>query len=191
MNLRLFAFFIALLSGPAMADSIHCELPWFARNLIHDRAGFCFATPLGRAVFGNADCIGTDITLSERDRDAVARLHELEVLRLCSIDTNADVLEHEDAFAHLRTAGRIPIPVEHESGCISYLGPAQPLLSQPDSAGHLTGRLAPGDSVLFGYQPEGGWDYVLVEPGDWGSNPRQYGWVYFGVEGPVCRQYAG
>ena len=30
---------LALLPVPAFADDIFCELPWFARNLIFDRAG--------------------------------------------------------------------------------------------------------------------------------------------------------
>ena len=48
-------FLLSLCVTPAFALD-HCEEWWFTRNLVFDRAGYCFSSPLGQAVFDNSDC---------------------------------------------------------------------------------------------------------------------------------------
>lgn len=184
------ALFFAL-PGPALADDIFCELPWFARNLIFDRAGYCFSSPLGRATFDNADCTGTEITLSDRDRAAVDHILGLESDMGCAIDTSAPRLEHLAHFEHLRTADVIPAPVEHESGCIGYRGPVQPLRAAPNATARVIGELRPGDTVGFIFLNEEIWDYVLVSNDGGTTGTQRHGWAPVGLGYIDCDMYAG
>lgn len=192
--MRHFALTLALLAlpVPAMADTISCELPWFARNLIFDRAGYCFSSALGRATFDNSDCTGTEITLSDRDQAAVDHILGLEADLNCAIDGNAPGLEHLAQFEHLRNADMIPAPVEHESACIGYIGSALPLRAAPIADGRVIGELRPGDNVSFIFLNEGPWDYVLASAeGEDTALPRRAGWAPVAQGYIDCEMYAG
>jgi len=185
---------LAMLSIPASASAadIFCEYPWFVRNLIFDRAGYCFSSPLGQALFDNSDCTGADITLSERNIVGVAHIRELEGWEQCQIDTNAERLEHQDAFQHLRRMTVLPIPVEHESGCSGYLGPDRLIMPAPSPlASPVQGVLTQGADIMFGHLAEGNWDFVTVYPEGWSDGPVFHGWVDFGGTYPSCAHYAG
>lgn len=182
---------LALLPGPAVADDIFCELPWFARNLIFDQAGYCFASPLGRATFDNTGCTGSDVTLSERDRAALDHILDLEEALDCAIDSSAPRLEHLAHFEHLRNADVVPAPVEHESGCIGYTGPVLPLRAAPQADARVIGELRPGDNVGFIFLNEGIWDYVLINDPDDMSTLRDAGWAPVGLGRIECEMYAG
>ena len=188
---RALLFFVLLgLPAPTMADVIYCELPWFARNLIFDRAGNCFSSPLGRATFDNTDCTGTDITLSQRDRAAVDHIEALEQELGCAIDTSQPRLEHAVLLDRLRVLEVIPAPVEHESGCIGYAGAPLSLHTAPAPGALVIGRIEPGDDLGFAYLGEGGWEYVLVwnesEPG-----VTRHGWAPLTLAQDSCEMFAG
>lgn len=176
---------------PALADAIHCELPWFARNLIFDRAGYCFGSALGRATFDNSDCTGTEIPLSDRDRAAIDHILGLEADLSCAIDSNAPRLEHQAHFEHLRDADVIPAPVEHESGCIGYQGSPLPLRAAPIADGRVIGELRPGDNVNFIFLDEGPWDYVLIHNEGDTTGAQRHGWAPVGQGSIDCDMYAG
>ncbi len=189
------ALFLLVLPSIVRADSISCELPWFIRNLMFDRAGYCFSSPLGRALFDNADCTGSE-ALSSRDAAAVAQIRELERWLGCAVNTDARRLEHQEALAYLRGIAVLPVPVEGESGCIGYLGPDLPLLTAPGrKAGPMLGVLRRGADISFGFLDEGAWAFVAVHPRGWATTSAgqvSHGWVRFaGDRFPECRQYAG
>ncbi|WP_071673767.1 DUF4453 domain-containing protein [Nioella nitratireducens] len=193
-----FAFVLLCLPTLARADTISCELPWFIRNLMFDRAGYCFSSPLGRALFDNSDCTGSD-RLSPRDAAAVAQIRALERGMGCHIDTNGWRLEHQDTLAYLRGVRLLPVPVADESGCIGYLGPDLPLLAAPAGKGPILGVLPTGADIAFGFRDEGQWAFVTVFGAGWRqvqpglpAGQGRHGWVHFpGGSYPSCRQYAG
>jgi len=186
------ALALLLLPAQAIADDIFCEQPWFLRNLIFDRAGYCFSSPLGQAVFDNSDCTGTDVTLSPRDEAAVAHIRQLEEWSRCEIDALATRLEHMAMLEHFRRYALLPIPVEGESGCIGYRGPRLPLLTAPGAYdGPILGELVPNADIHFGFLNEGTWDFVTVYPEGWSGGPGWSGWVDLGSGMPDCRQFAG
>ena len=182
---------LALLPVPAFADDIFCELPWFARNLIFDQAGYCFGSLLGQATFDNSDCISTDIALSDRDRAAVDHILGLEDYLGCAIDSSAPRLDHQAHFEHLRDADVIPAPVEHESGCIGYRGPAQPLRAAPSDQARVIGELLPGDDISFIFLSEGRWEYLLIHNESGPIETRRHGWAPVGLGYVECEMYAG
>ncbi len=184
--------FFVFLAAPVVADDIFCEQPWFTRNLIFDRAGHCFDSALGMALFDNSDCTPGQLDMPERDQAAVAMIRELEQVQACSIDTSRTTLEHLSSFEYLRQMDVIPIPVEHESGCIGYLGEALSLRTGPsNSALHLDATIQTGMDILFGHLAEGDWDFVTVYSDNWETGPLAHGWTRIGGHPPECRQYAG
>ena len=74
--------FPSLGTGRATCDSL-----WVERNQILNVAGYCFETPLGQAIFDNADCsLGTP-ALSEASLNRIARLEQAEDRRSCEVNT--------------------------------------------------------------------------------------------------------
>lgn len=192
MHRVLIALTLLGLATPALANEPYCEQPWFIRNLIFDRAGFCFSSPLGQATFDNSDCTGTDVVLSQRDREAVALIREMEDLLDCSMDTSGQTLSTLPELNQLRRFTLLPIPADAASGCIGYLGPQLPLLEAPGALnGPVLGTLTLESSILFDFLPENGWEFVTVYPSGWEGPPGPSGWVEMGQQGPQCRQVAG
>ena len=77
---------LILLASPAAAADV-CDDLWFTRNLIMDRAGYCFGSALGQAVFDNGNCIGKSVSLSTQLQRQVAEIRELEKQIPCKVDT--------------------------------------------------------------------------------------------------------
>ena len=47
--------FLLLTPVTAVADAL-CDELWLTRNMVFDRAGYCFGSNLGEAIFDNSDC---------------------------------------------------------------------------------------------------------------------------------------
>ncbi len=87
-------FIIALFlpAAPATAEvwqygEPECNELWFARNLIMDRAGYCFGSPLGQALFDNRDCRGSDVSLSPAHKSQVRKIQSLEAQIRCKVNS--------------------------------------------------------------------------------------------------------
>src|SRR5690606_19358983 len=106
-------FFLALLAQPAFAIET-CDELWFTRNLIYDRAGYCFASELGRAVFDNTGCIPGEAKLSPDAVNTVAVIQQLEQDLDCKIDNTGRRLNVPNIQVRLQMID-IPVPDEYES----------------------------------------------------------------------------
>lgn len=190
---RLIATLLLFLSAsPALANDPYCERPWFIRNLIFDRAGYCFSSALGQSVFDNSDCTGTDIALSDRDSQAVAQIRELEDWLGCDMDTSVRRLQTVSELEDLRRFAVLPVPVDGAYGCIGYLGPDLPLYTAPGAThGPVMGTIRRGSSILFEYMPEAGWDFVTAYATGWKGPPSASGWLDMRNGEPDCEDYAG
>ena len=78
---------ICTLSTLALAND-GCDDLWFTRNLIFDQVGYCFGSPLGQAVFDNADCTAKTPQLSDQDRTRVDAIEAEEARWDCRVDTS-------------------------------------------------------------------------------------------------------
>jgi hypothetical protein len=178
---------IALLAAaPAWANGCH-DL-WFTRNLVMDRAGYCFGSVLGQAQFDNRDCIGKTVSLTPQWQSFVTYIQGLERQYGCRVDTSQPVLDLWDAPIRRRLQ-HLPIADEFESACLGWLGPPTPLYSGYDGQSPVVGTITPGSIVGMGHVPVGDWSYVTVSNPNTG--PFSGGW-YFGVI-PVsaCADFAG
>ncbi len=89
--------FPALGSGRTSCDSL-----WIERNQILNAAGYCFATPLGLAVFDNSDCTPGTPALPEAALNQIADIELAEVGRLCDINTDSNQISANGRYGPLR-----------------------------------------------------------------------------------------
>jgi hypothetical protein len=74
-------------NGQGNVTALNCDQLWYQRNSIFKAAGYCFQTPRAIGVFGNAGCTRnteSDVPLSDRDRQTINTIQQLEQIRRCS-----------------------------------------------------------------------------------------------------------
>ncbi|MEL7257202.1 MAG: DUF4453 domain-containing protein [Pseudomonadota bacterium] len=187
--MRGLALLFGLLAGGAFASD-GCEDIWFTRNLIFDRAGYCFGSNLGQALFNNGDCIGTSVTIAPDQKRIVDEIRALETQHGCQVDTARTGLNMID-IAIRRQLRDLPIRDEFESGCLGWLGPVVPLHAGHDKSSAVVGRVEPGDYILYSHIGRTGWSYVTTHTANWASF-KSGGWMQqTGVTDTSCAQWAG
>ncbi|MEM6478957.1 MAG: DUF4453 domain-containing protein [Pseudomonadota bacterium] len=182
-----------LLALPVWADDI-CEDHWLTRNAIFDRAGHCFGSPLGQAIFDNSDCTAS-LSLSKRDESSIAEIRAFERELGCKVDTSKTALSLSDLSVRLRLAA-FPIRDIFESGCIGYLGETVPLFAGLTGSSAQVGAITRGDFVLSSHLSRQGadgrmWSYYTIWPnGNGTAAMKGAGWTPAPVFS-TCRQVAG
>lgn len=155
---------LALLpASPALAFD-PCDDLWFSRNQLYDRAGYCFSSPLGRAIFDNADCTGTDVTLEPGGTDLVTYIQEMEAVLECAVDTSATSLDIANIPLRLRLETVVALS-EFASGCLGWTGEAIPLRAGPRDAAEVIAVAMPGDDLVWEYEGLGwpeGWSFLTI-----------------------------
>ncbi|GHF59990.1 DUF4453 domain-containing protein [Seohaeicola zhoushanensis] len=185
--MRLLALLLMLLPLPAFAIE-GCEDVWFTRNLLMDRAGYCFTSPLGQAIFDNSDCTTQTVTLGEAAQSTIARIVSLEAEHGCRVDTNRTWLDMPD-MAFRKVLTDLPIRMDGQWGCLGWTGPVTPLYYGYHEPLHPIGQLSPGDYVMFEHEAVGDWVYVVAQAPVWGAF-RSAGWLYWPGRTP-CASEAG
>jgi Domain of unknown function (DUF4453)/YARHG domain len=187
---RFAATLLALtIAVPAFGDDI-CDDLWLSRNQLFDRAGYCFSSPLGQAVFDNSDCTGTEVTL---DRDSAALLAHIRAMEAefgCAVNSSRRWLDVDNLG--LRLALEVVVArSEFASGCLGWMGAPLALHAGPRAASPLLGRVTRGDDIVWEYEtvrwPEG-WSFVTtyrdgVQTG--------LGWVAGDIDQALCSGLAG
>lgn len=188
-DMRILMLLLSVFAGGAAASE-GCDDVWFTRNLIFDRAGYCFGSNLGQAVFDNSDCIGTSVTIAPDQKRIVDEIRALEAQHGCQVDTSRAGLNLID-MAIRRQLRDLPIRDEFESGCLGWLGPVVPLRAGHDGAAAVIGRVEPGDYVSYSHIGTTGWSYVTTHTTNWGTL-KSGGWMdQSGVSDASCAQWAG
>ncbi|MEM9060113.1 MAG: DUF4453 domain-containing protein [Pseudomonadota bacterium] len=172
---------------PAHADDV-CNDLWFTRNLIMDRAGYCFGSILGQSVYDNADCTGKSVSLSADAQAQVSQIRDLEQSIQCRVDTGQPVIDLEDLDMRRRLID-LPVRDEYESGCIGWLEDPLPLRGGHSAAATVVGEVRRGDSVTFSHATVGAWNYVIVSDREW--RYRSAGWTDHAFPITACEQFAG
>ncbi|MCF3972282.1 DUF4453 domain-containing protein [Paracoccus salsus] len=176
---RLFPALVVLLSANPVAAEVweygdrECRELWFMRNLIMDRAGYCFGSALGRALFDNRDCSGADIDPGPDQRRQVSKIQALESRIGCRVDTTATELGGVD-MQGLRRLRDMPLPDNGGSACVSWRGKTVPLHDGYGPGSRVIGQLRPGDRVDFGFIGEGDWNVISVASG---AEDGRLGWL--------------
>ncbi|MEM6390728.1 MAG: DUF4453 domain-containing protein [Pseudomonadota bacterium] len=186
----LIAFFLTVLPATLSAQSF-CEASWVARNMIFDRAGHCFSSALGMAMFDNSNCTGSGPTLTPMDQEAVRVMRDQEARAGCRVNTAAGPTQGLIA-AWQEYARLFEIPAVDELGwaCWGYSGPTITLHAGTGMNTPQIGQLASGQSLVSEHWPRNGWVYVSVLTGPGGSLLAS-GWTAARVDDSMCAQVAG
>lgn len=153
----------ALAAFPALAFD-PCEDLWFSRNQLYDRAGYCFSTPLGQAVFDNADCTSKEVALEPGGAEILRYVQEMESLLACSVDTSATQIDIENLGLRFRLETVVALS-EFASGCLGWTGEPIPLRAGPRDEAEVISVAMPGDDITWEYEPIGwpeGWSFITV-----------------------------
>ena len=182
--MRFFLLVLMLVPGPVAAAD-YCHEMWFNRNLIYDRAGYCFGSALGQAVFDNSDCTGTEVTLSAADQALVNAIRAEE--RTCKVDTGGTVLNvHGVAFR--KEMIDLPMPVADESACVGWLGEPLPLRLGHSAEAPVGAMAERGDNLLYQFADVGDWSFVeAFRDGE----VVGVGWAPYFDWGELCEMVAG
>ncbi|MFN3938790.1 MAG: DUF4453 domain-containing protein [Gemmobacter sp.] len=161
---------------PAAATPF-CDQLWITRNMMFHRAGHCFSSTLGQQLFGNAGCTGTNPALPAADREAVARMRELELQTGCRIDTGRGPSAGQRQI-HAKLARLIDLPEPDEFGyaCWGYHGAGFTLHAGTSVASPLIGVAQTRQSLFYGYHRKNGWHYIEVSNGP-GTPVVAEGWA--------------
>lgn len=184
---RSLALLLVLLAGPSAAQG-WCDDLWFTRNLVMDRAGYCFGTPLGQALFDNSDCTGRRIALDPEASRLVDTILAAEARNECAIDTSRRTVDLDDAAIRRRLTD-LPVRDEFESACIGWLGPETPLRAGHDRTAPELDRIARGDIVRYEHVPFGDWSYVTVATPEFET--KGGGWLDRSAVEEDCFEIAG
>jgi hypothetical protein len=164
MPMRIVCLSLALLAAaPAFAQDV-CDDLWFTRNLIFDRAGYCFESTLGQAVFDNAGCKAGDPALTAEARNQVAAIQATEQELGCAVDTSRralNVLHLDRRMAMID----IPVPSLYESGCYGWRGAPITLRAGRSDTAPVTGQIPSGGDIYWSFEGPDGWSFVIDQYG--------------------------
>jgi len=184
--MRILFFVFAIFGTPAFATDI-CHDLWFTRNLIFDRAGYCFGSPLGQAVFDNGNCTTKSPAISDKDAVIVTRIREREGGLGCSVDTKSAFLDVDLLPLRMRLVD-IPIPDQFESACIGYKEDVIVLFDGIALTANPIAQVQPGDTLVFSYESLGNSNFVtLLRDGALAG----LGWTDIPIAVNDCVQWAG
>lgn len=184
--MRRIVLILALLwPGLAAAD---CPEMWFLRNLVFDRAGYCFGSNLGQAVFDNSDCWTKDPVLERGAQRYVAAIEDREAEFQCKIDSSRRSLDLP-LMEMYRGLDDLPLRDYAESACIGWRGAPVKLRAGAGFGSRVIHVIQPGDDLLFMHEDFAGWSFINVL-----RNGRDVGigWVQFDwTTQPPCTDFAG
>lgn len=178
----------ALLAVSSAQASDVCHDLWFTRNLVADRAGYCFGSALGKAIFDNTGCIGKSVDVGRAGAALMQRLRGVENALGCKVNTSATKLDVDD-LAQRWMMRDLPVADEFESACIGWRLDDVTLRSARSDNAPGTGSIQTGDTILYSHMREDGWDYVTVH--DRRNELVAAGWVRITIDERSCEQLAG
>jgi len=188
------ALLFTLFAAPALAQDVvsydACDELWFMRNQIYANAGYCFSTPLGKAMFNNTGCTGKDVTLSSFEQALVDEYRALERSAGCAVDTSQTTPLAVPNLEERRAEPWLGAEYSY-SMCIGYTGAPFPIFADPDPAATRLGEVAAGDNLSVIVQtdgPGGAWFYYYVMDE---SELRLQGWADRDLDWSLCESNAG
>lgn len=182
---RLVVLLALIWPGLAAAD---CAEMWFLRNLVFDRAGYCFGSTLGASVFDNGDCRTKNPALGRDASAYVARIKTMEAEFQCRIDTSRSRIDLP-LMGMYRALDDLPLRDMGESGCIGWMGNPVKLRAGAGGGSRVIFTIRPGDDLIFKHEDLGGWSFINVNRG---NRPAGIGWARFDwTTQPPCRMFAG
>lgn len=168
-----------------------CDDLWFTRNLVFDKAGYCFSTPLGQAVFDNSDCTSKSPQLPRDAQAFVAWVKLQEAEWECALDTERTHITTELLPIRRLIRHRVA-PSGYESACIGWHGDAFPLFDGHSGKMLPIGQVEPADIIIWEFNmldpTPNGWDFLTVQRD---GAMISMGWSNMRIEPAMCDGMAG
>lgn len=182
----LIALICTLLAAPVQALD-YCDELWFTRNLAFDRAGYCFGSPLGKAIFDNEGCIGKDVTVEAWNKAVVDKVYAEEAGAACQVDSSRTSLDVESLELR-KGLVEIPMPTDGESACLGYKGPNRRLTTAADLNSGGVGVLQTGDEALLLFERKGDYEFIIARQN---FETTYVGWLNIKEYPLDCEGFAG
>ena len=177
---------LPLLPAPVAALE-YCDELWFTRNLVFARAGYCFGSPLGQAVFGTANCVTKSPELAPDGKTLVERIRALESQEQCSVDTKGSQLWIEAPSLRSQMS-TLPVPTPYESSCVGWLGSEVVLQSGAYQGAPIVSVVQFGDNIVWSFENEGDWQYLTARRD---GQVVGAGWTEYEITPDRCSMMAG
>lgn len=187
--MKALVFAAALVATPALAefDKVRtCEEMWYARNAVMNRAGYCFDSALGKALFDNGDCTGKEVALTSEQRWVVRFAQKMEADLGCKVDTSRTRL---DLYEMTRRRALLDIAPARDDGgymCVGYTGRALTLHLGHSASTPVVGRAKAGDNLSYHFEHGGapaGWSLVTARRD---NKTTGLGWVNAVHDAALC-----
>lgn len=181
---------LVCLASPALGFEA-CDDLWFSRNQVFDRAGYCFSSPLGQAVFDNTGC--TPGAVPDAEGQALIDFVRAREAQLgCNVDTTRSTLDIDQLDLRLSLEPPLVALSEYASGCLGWKGEPLALLAGPRDGAEMIGIAQPGDDITWEYEWMGeapGWSFVTIYRD---GTQAGLGWVWTeAVDQMLCTGLAG
>ncbi len=178
-----------LAAAPAQAIDV-CPDLWLSRNAIFNDAGYCFGSPLGKALFDNADCSTRTPALTREQERKVALIRDYEKSFDCRVDTKRTDLAVDQLAIRLRLLDH-PVADGYEATCIGVITNAPVALHAGKTpASDIIGFIRNGDTIDFAHEPEGEWGFATRISRHGQVHPI-LGWYRTPITPETCRDFAG
>ncbi|MEP4197149.1 MAG: YARHG domain-containing protein [Aliishimia sp.] len=153
---------VLLCAGPALARD-YCDEMWFTRNLIFDKAGYCFGSALGQAVFDNTDCTTKAPNLTADEKRAISDIKSEETRVECKINSKTIRALDIPNIDFRKSVHPIPIPDAHGFGCFGWKGVPFSLYRGTDTSGPAVAQVLAGDDIFFFHWSKTNWVFLTIK----------------------------
>lgn len=152
---------LALIATPAFSTDI-CDDLWFTRNLVFDRAGYCFNSQLGQEIFDNTGCTTNSPQFSPKDAKLVALVKQREQFWECRATTSRKTLDVDLLQTRMQLQDLPVINEDNLFACHQWQGPKITLRAAHNAASDSLGKAQNGDELFFSHDDIDGWMFVAA-----------------------------
>jgi len=148
-----------------------CEELWVTRNMIFDRAGYCFGSTLGQSLFDNSNCTTNTASAPDAYAQIIAWARGDEDRLGCQVNTAQPAWPSIQAvYAYYNQFWTVAVPIDGGFGCWGYSGPTVTVYAGASAATPVLGQLDPGLSYVTTHYGVDGWEFITVVTGPSGQD---------------------
>lgn len=190
MRFFLAAIFLSFAPITAAAQNFNfCEELWVTRNMVFDRAGYCFGSVLGQSLFDNSNCTTSTASAPPAYSQIISWARGDEDRVGCNLNTGQPAWPSIQAVhAYYNRFWTVAVPLEGGFGCWGYSGPTVQIHAGAAANTPVLGQLTAGLSYVDLHYGVDGWGFITVLTGPDGQEVVT-GWAT-GVSSD-CAQVAG
>lgn len=172
MRQSLFALVLLFTPFAATAQSFDfCEELWVTRNMIFDRAGYCFGSALGQSLFDNSNCSTGTAAAPQAYAQIIAWARGDEDRLGCRVNTAQPAWPSiREVYSYYNQFWTVAVPIDGGFGCWGYSGPTVQVHAGAATSTPVLGQLSAGLSYVDTHYGVDGWSFITVVTGPSGQD---------------------